>query len=203
MSAVDYYLLKKNVLDEARVLLANYLDVSRGLHKLGAPSITQLSASGKCGATPMFIRIWNNEGSEASDIALWALDPAPQKAVYIKANVRFTKILCIGVSDDTLNNRYRILIDIGLSAADFKLNKVVNGTGTDLATEAVDLEADTFYLVEFLWDMEHGLLTVWRDGALKFHVIDTDLKNLSYFYLDQRSAGGYGEISYPFVLAWE
>ena len=83
------------------------------------------------------------------------------------------------------------------------LVKVVSDTLTKLAAESVDLNADTIYTVEFLWDKEHGMLYAWRDGELKLVARDTELTTLNYLSILQASAGGYGEVIFPVVVAWE
>ena len=203
MSAIDYYLLKKNLLDEARVLLNNYKDLSRGLHKLGAPSATSLSATGGYAITPLTIRLWNAESTRAGDAVFWLLDPNPSKAVYIKARVRTNDTIEVGVSDGSLSNRYGARVYLPGSTADFVLIKVVSDTMTELATESVDLSADTIYTVEFLWDKEHGMLYAWRDGELKLTARDTELTTLNYLSIVEASTGGYGEAIFPVVVAWE
>jgi len=104
------------------------------------------------------------------------------KRIYLRA-----KINNVSVTRATLNfspqtgwesfaniTGYTVSIEPGQAAADLRLERRTGGENyTNIAYEAVDLSNDTYYDIEFLWDLETGALKVWRDGNLVIDETDT------------------------------
>ena len=109
----------------------------------------------------------------------WNL-PVDASKVYIKArlnNVNVSVItieLCNGDASTFSNppNFYSLQLYPSGSTNDYALKKVVNDVWSTLGYEAVDLNYNTYYKIEFYWD-NSGTLKGWRDDSLKINVNNT------------------------------
>jgi hypothetical protein len=89
-------------------------------------------------------------------------------------------------SKTDLNNFYAFDFDTLASTSDFKIQKMVAGTYTALATEAVDLSSTTYYKLRAT--LVGSTLSFYRDGVLKLQATDTSftsgIMGISRHYVD-------------------
>jgi hypothetical protein len=74
-------------------------------------------------------------------------------------------------STANISNAYLFDFDTPATTADFMICKVVNGSGTTISTEAVDLSSTTYYKLRAT--LVGSTLSFYRDGVLKLQATDT------------------------------
>ncbi len=144
------------------------------------------AAAGNISATSQELTIIGGTStSSGHSWVYWDL-PEPATKVYVKVSMNSVDAanttIDLGASSFSATpydavDQYRIFLAIGNAAADFRTSKVVAGTSTILTTESVDLNYNTYYLVETLFVGDgagNNRIKVWRDGILKFDFTDTE-----------------------------
>jgi len=125
------------------------------------------------------------------------------KRIYIRAMVRCDQILGIILRRSDNGNIYLLELYITATTLDFRLFKRIAGSWTVLASEAIDLNADEFYELEFCVDTENGRLYAFRDGVLKFVVSDTAIASIDQVGFRAVGAGSYADIYAPLIIGYE
>ena len=104
-------------------------------------------------------------------------------------------------------NYYQLYVNPPSTTADFQLLKNVEGTYSQLAKEAVDLDANTYYDVELFVDVANGNIKAYRDGVLKFDITDTSITTIKSarirVYDSSTSTAESGYISGQTVIIYE
>lgn len=132
-------------------------------------------------------------GTTSANGASWVYWDLPINAskIYTKAylkHVEFASDESISIDyGDVGNNYWYQLKIINLTTLDFNIRKIYGG-GSNIAEEAVDLSADTWYLVEFYWEV--GNLKAWRDNVKKFDVNDSDITQINEVRINVWDASG-------------
>jgi len=190
--------------NNARYLFSNVIDTStKGFKGLGTPSSTSLSASGYYKIGVKELEIGNAESSRTEDSIFFSLGTTVTKHIYVKAVFNTPDLARIWFVNSSTNDKYLVYIYIGASTADFKFDKIVGGSWTNLATESVDLTANTDYTVEVLIDFEIGRIYVWRDNNLVFTIDDSDITQVDTIQFSQMSAGQSAKFKLPLVITYE
>jgi len=125
------------------------------------------------------------------------------KRFYIRAMLRCDKEFGIILRRSDNGNLYLLELDIVASTSDFEMYKRIAGSWTRIANEAIDLNADEFYELEFLVDTENGKLYGFRDGVLKFVVVDTAIGSFDQVGFRAWRINTYGDIYAPFIIGYE
>jgi len=125
------------------------------------------------------------------------------KRFYIRAMLRCDQFMGIILRRSDNGNLYLLEIIITATMSDFRLQKRVAGVWTTIASEAIDLNADEFYELEFCVDTENGRLYAFRDGVLKFVVSDTAIGSFDQVGFRVYYANSYGDVYAPFIIGYE
>jgi len=134
-------------------------------------------AAGNITATTKELTIIGATSTEKGDSWIYFDLYFPAHKAYIKANLN--PVTCQAIAIDILTdsgsnalpNQYYCWIEPPADLSDFNLAKIVNLSATVLATEAVDLPQNRYYLVEIYAEItEEGdnYLEIYRDKDLVF-----------------------------------
>jgi len=148
-------------------------------------------------------RIRLSKGATHGDLQYVTELGAYFKRFYIRAMLRSDNLVGLILRRSDNGNIYLLHLPIINTTKDFEISKRIAGSWTSLAGEAIDLNADEFYEIEFCVDTENGRLYAFRDSMLKLVVSDTAIASFDQVGFRVYYANSYADIYAPFIVGYE